>query len=105
MEISINSMINSTISATIRVLVDGGANCWFKFISENGLDERVEKPHFLTGDMDSITDESKKRLELLNCQEVPTPDQNDTDCTKAVHVIQPYLESKEVHLSVTLELV
>lgn len=84
------------ISATLRVLVDGGANQWFKFNSQNNLDGRIEPPHLLTGDMDSVTEESLHRLDDLKCQRINTPDQMDTDCTKSLIAIKPYLESIKV---------
>lgn len=85
------------LSATIRVLVDGGANQWFKFIEENKLDGAIERPHFLTGDMDSISDESSERLKIMNCQLIPTPDQDETDCTKSLIAIQSHLETQQVY--------
>lgn len=85
-----------SISAAIRVLVDGGANHWFDFITKNQLIDCIEHPHFLTGDMDSITDASKQRLKTMNCEEIKTPDQNESDCPKSLIAIQPYLESKKV---------
>lgn len=79
-------------------MVDGGANRWFEFIAKNKLDGSIEKPHYLTGDMDSISDESTERLKSMNCQRILTPDQMDTDCTKALIVIQPYLEPQKVNI-------
>lgn len=86
-----------SISATIRVLVDGGANHWFEFIAKNNLVNGIENPHYLTGDMDSITNESSERLKTMNCQQISTPDQMDTDCTKSIIAIQPYLEPQKVN--------
>lgn len=79
------------------MLVDGGANHWFNYIMDNKLDD-IEAPHFLTGDMDSISDESSERLKALNCQRIPTPDQSDTDCTKSLIAIKLDLESKKVSI-------
>lgn len=75
----------------MRVLVDGGANQWFRFIAENNLDDCIKPPHFLTGDMDSVSDESLQRLDALKCQRICTPDQDETDCTKSLIAIRPYL--------------
>lgn len=84
-------------TAVVRVLVDGGANRWFKFIDDNHLDvESMELPSFLSGDMDSITDESTQRLNTLGCKRVCTPDQNETDCTKSLIELRPYLEPNSV---------
>lgn len=84
-------------SAKIRVLVDGGANRWFKYITKNNLINDVEKPSFTVGDMDSITDESCRRLDEMNCKRIYTPDQDETDCMKAVLTIRPYLDSNKVN--------
>lgn len=80
----------------MRVLVDGGANHWFNFIAEHNLSECVEPPHFITGDMDSVSKESLQRLDALKCQRIYTPDQNETDCTKSLIAIRPYLQSTKV---------
>lgn len=86
----------------MRVLVDGGANHWLKFIADNKLDGSMESPHLLTGDMDSVTEESLQRLDTLNCQRIYTPDQLETDCTKSLIAIQPYLQSTQVFFFVVI---
>lgn len=80
----------------MRVLVDGGANHWFEFVVENKFEETMASPHFITGDMDSVTVETLRRLDALECQRIYTPDQNETDCTKSLIVIRPYLQSTQV---------
>lgn len=94
----IDRFVLSTIlfSATIRVLVDGGANEWFKFIDKNEMNQLVSAPDFSIGDMDSITEESIQRLNAMKCQRIYAPDQNDTDCTKSVISIRPYLKAQKV---------
>lgn len=84
------------ISAAIRVLVDGGANEWFDFVAKNELDEFVKPPEFSIGDMDSITADSVQRLNAMKCQRIYAPDQNETDCTKSVISIRPYLKAQKV---------
>lgn len=93
-----NFSIWKWISAAIRVLVDGGANHWFEFVAKNQLDDSIENPNFLTGDMDSITNESTERLKTMNCQRVQTPDQMETDCTKSIMAITSYLEPQKVNI-------
>lgn len=82
-------------TATIRVLVDGGANRWFEYIEKNQLND-LEDPHFLTGDMDSISLESEHRLKTMKCERFHTPDQNHTDFTKALMVIRQLLDTEKV---------
>ncbi|XP_044757949.1 thiamin pyrophosphokinase 1 isoform X2 [Coccinella septempunctata] len=67
--------------ADLRVLVDGGSESWVvcKKIKDLSL------PHLVTGDFDSITDETllsfkqNEEVKVIN-----TPDQNATDFTKAL---------------------
>lgn len=95
-----------SISACIRVLVDGGANQWLKYVNDNNLLCDIEPPTYSTGDMDSITEESSKRLIELKCERIYTPDQDETDCTKSVIAIKPFLHLNKVrtfiqgHLSI-----
>lgn len=56
----------------------------------------MASPNFITGDMDSVTEDSLQRLDTLNCQQIYTPDQMETDCTKSLIAIQPYLQSTQV---------
>lgn len=80
------------ILATIRVLVDGGANRWFQYIDENGLSGVLKEPCFVCGDMDSISEASIKRLTEMNIELKRTPDQDETDLTKAVMISKPPME-------------
>lgn len=78
--------------------MDGGANHWFKFIDENNLNDIIEMPHYLTGDMDSISEDSMQRLQAMNCEQIETPDQSESDCPKSLIAISPYLKSKGVNI-------
>lgn len=78
------------------MVVDGGANHWFNYMDENALVDYLKAPDYSTGDMDSITKESIKRLEALKCKRICTPDQNHTDCTKSIIAIQPLLAPNNV---------
>lgn len=49
--------------------------------------DNLEKPSLVTGDMDSITEESIKRLTEMNVKFVNTPDQDYTDLEKALQII------------------
>lgn len=83
-------------TAKCRVLVDGGANRWFDYVAKYNLLDAIEPPSFCTGDMDSITDESIERLNQMNCKRILTPDQNETDCTKSVFTMKPFLIADNV---------
>lgn len=85
------------IAATIRVLVDGGANRWFKYIDENDLNDGIEVPSYVCGDMDSISEESIERLNNMDIEIIHTPDQDDTDLTKALMVSKPFIHRHGVN--------
>nr|XP_014089186.1 thiamin pyrophosphokinase 1 [Bactrocera oleae] len=81
-------------NAKIRCLVDGGANCWKEFIQKSN--ESVNLPEFITGDFDSITQETRKYFNSPDIKYQHTPDQNETDFTKAVRFLQPQLEANDI---------
>lgn len=88
-------------TATIRVLVDGGGNRWLTFLDSLKSDSRpnVRIADYLTGDFDSISVASKGRLIEMGTEIVSTPNQDETDFTKALkqvklcgkEVIKPYI--------------
>ncbi|XP_011209202.2 thiamin pyrophosphokinase 1 isoform X1 [Bactrocera dorsalis] len=82
-------------NAKIRCLVDGGANCWKEFIHKSN--ESLNLPEYITGDFDSITQETRKYFNSPDIKYQHTPDQNETDFTKAVRFLQPQLEANDIH--------
>ncbi|XP_018790577.1 PREDICTED: thiamin pyrophosphokinase 1 [Bactrocera latifrons] len=82
-------------NAKIRCLVDGGANCWKEFIHKSN--ESLNFPEYITGDFDSITQETRKYFNSPYIKYQHTPDQNETDFTKAVLFLQPQLEANDIH--------
>lgn len=84
------------LSASIRVVIDGGGNEWLKYVDKHYKDFSVKKPDYLTGDLDSITKTSLKQLEALGCKTIPTPDQNHTDFTKSLMTMHGELQAKQV---------
>lgn len=85
------------------MLVDGGANRWFKFIEENDLKDAIEEPSCVCGDMDSISQESIERLTNMNIEFIHTPDQDDTDLTKALMVSKPFIDNHGVNITYILK--
>ena len=90
--------------AAVRHAVDGGTNYLFDLQqqqqqqllvkSKESSVELLADPHLLTGDMDSV------RAEVLNnykqnpiTEVVETPDQDDTDFTKAIQVLAKRLQA------------
>lgn len=85
-------------TAAIRVLVDGGANRFFKYMEENHLTDALEGPSYACGDLDSITEESIKRLTEMNVEIIHTPDQDHTDLTKSLLVSKPFMDKLNVNV-------
>ncbi|XP_055547987.1 thiamin pyrophosphokinase 1-like [Wyeomyia smithii] len=76
-------------NAKVRITVDGGTNRWVDFVRQNfHADEELKPPDLVTGDFDSCTDEAMSYVTRLNCRIIKTPDQNATDFTKSLHVLQ-----------------
>lgn len=88
-----------SIAAAVRVLVDGGANRWLKFVNNFGKGVRILPPDYLTGDLDSISAETTESIIKLGCQSVITPDQNETDFTKSL------LELRDIYVQRNIKLV
>ncbi|GFG30082.1 hypothetical protein Cfor_09506 [Coptotermes formosanus] len=80
--------------ASVRVTVDGGANRWFHFLQ--GTDSIT--PELITGDMDSIKQTVLTYFKSKGAEVIPTPDQNETDFTKALRCIHRYITSKNLQL-------
>lgn len=68
-------------------------------MEENRLNGALEQPSYACGDMDSITEESIKRLAEMNVRMIHTPDQDHTDLTKAVMVSKPFMDKLNVNIS------
>lgn len=97
-------------NATVRCAVDGGSNHWRNFITTQaaGLQkdesktnndtgssvEMVEPPDLITGDFDSITEETVEFFK--STPKINTPDQDATDFTKAFTVLQPVMQQRKI---------
>ncbi|KAI9579961.1 thiamin pyrophosphokinase 1 [Glossina fuscipes] len=79
-------------NANIRCCVDGGTNRWRQFVkSFNESEPPLRPPEFITGDFDSITEESRTYFCNDVTKFIRTPDQNATDFTKALDIVRPLL--------------
>jgi thiamine pyrophosphokinase len=74
--------------------VDGGTNRWFHFLQ--GADCAV--PELITGDMDSIQQNILSYFKREGSQIIPTPDQNETDFTKALRCIHGHIVSQNLQV-------
>jgi len=75
--------------------VDGGTNHWRMFLQKNSLD--LKPPDVISGDFDSITEESAHFFDSV--PKVMTPDQSETDFTKSIEVIKPIMDAMKVQFS------
>lgn len=80
----------------MRVLVDGGANRWIKFVNNFGKGVTILPPDFLTGDLDSVTPETQSIMVKLGCEVIGTPDQDETDFTKSLFAMNDYYATHKV---------
>lgn len=75
--------------AAFRITVDGGTNRWLRWLRRHNLDAKLEQPNLITGDMDSCSEESIAFFHRSRV--IPTVDQDETDFTKSLRVLAPYI--------------
>lgn len=83
--------------AKCRCLVDGGANRWLDFLEECSELGSFENPDLVTGDFDSITEQTMTHFKKLSSTKiVHTPNQDHTDFTKSLMELPPYITNENV---------
>lgn len=91
------------ILAQVRVTVDGGTEKWFQWVekNENKL-ENVLFPDMITGDMDSLPKDVLHYFTSKNndIKVVFTPDQDETDFSKALTELSSYCVNKSIKVSI-----
>lgn len=75
-------------------MVDGGGDRWLSFVDslKNNSSHNFKVAELLTGDLDSISVGAKQRLCDMGTQIIPTPDQDETDFTKALKQVRESVE-------------
>lgn len=82
--------------ASLKILVDGGANRWVSFLEAGNLSTSEKKylPDFITGDLDSISQAVLDHYKSQGIKIIHTPDQNETDFTKALRFMVEHLKEE-----------
>lgn len=88
------------VLASIMVVVDGGANRWLNWLKKYKLENKLKQPNLITGDLDSCDKES---IAFFNkSRVVQTIDQDATDFTKSLVVLEPFINELKLENVIAL---
>lgn len=85
----------------LRITVDGGTNSWLSWLKLNNYDQSKDvAPDLITGDMDSLSEEVLQYFTSRSKKTriIKTPDQDETDFTKALKEVQRHISSESIEV-------
>ncbi|XP_059472049.1 thiamin pyrophosphokinase 1 [Neocloeon triangulifer] len=88
--------------AAVRITVDGGSDRWLQFCQVHELNLI---PDLITGDLDSVQKETLAHYKSLGTSVIHTPDQDETDFTKALKETAAWFAQKRVEPHAVISLV
>ncbi|XP_011870116.1 PREDICTED: thiamin pyrophosphokinase 1 isoform X2 [Vollenhovia emeryi] len=88
--------------AQLTVTVDGGTHRWLEYLKKQKLDvfDKDDRylPDIITGDMDSCEPSLINKLKNLGTLVMETPDQDNTDYTKALMQLAHYIKTYSIDI-------
>lgn len=83
--------------------MDGGTHKWLKYLEKQGIDilnGEYEQyiPNLITGDMDSCSPFLIEKLKMMGSTVIKTPDQSNTDYTKALIQIAQHIKTQNINV-------